>query len=251
MKRGYLFGAVVLAGLLVLTGVMRPPSRAEAASDAQAERIIQVTGEGEVKAPPDLAVLEVAVETTGDTARVAQEANARDMLRVISALKKQGVGEKDIQTSQLSLYPLYESPPKEPQPAPQPPKVIGFKAVNSLQVTVRNLDTLGQVLDAVVASGANRVQGISFGFADPAPLQDQALQKAVGNARHQAELVAQAAGVRIKGVRSISIYGGGAVPLIRKAAFAEEVGAGYGGPPPVLPGEASVRASVSMIFEIE
>lgn len=219
---------------------------ASAAGDTE-PRLINVSGQGEVMATPDEAQVNVAVETTADTAKAAQEINSRDTAQVIASLKKLGIADKDIKTVQLQLYPVYEESPKPPAPQQQPaPKVVGFRAVNSLNVTVRQLDTVGKVLDTVVSAGANRIQGISFGFANPKPLQDQALELAVQDARRQAELVARTAGVQIKGIRTVNVSGG-FYPIQRTPMLFDEMRAAAA--PPVMPGEMTIRAQVSVSFE--
>ncbi|MEW6545475.1 MAG: SIMPL domain-containing protein [Bacillota bacterium] len=243
-----LVAAVAVLAVLLGAGLALRGSEVQAVDEARVDRLIQVNGTGEVQVKPDMASLQVAVETTGNTARAAQEQNARAMQEVISTLKTLGIAEKDIQTTQLSLYPIYESTkPERPQEEPQPPRVIGFRAENGVQVTVRKLDDLGKAVDAVVASGANRIQGISFGLSDPRPWQDRALEEAVADARRQAELAAKAAGVQIKGVRNISVHRGG-IPIIR-GPMLMKAEAGYGAAPPVMPGELTIQVSVSMTFE--
>lgn len=234
--------ALVLVALAAVL-VWRGPAVA-AADETGADRLIQVTGTGRVDVAPDMATLDVAVETTGGTARAAQEQNALAMRDVISALKKLGIAEKDIRTTGFSLYPLYESTkPEQPNGEQKPPRVVGFRATSSVQVTVRRLDDTGRVVDAVVAAGANRIEGISFGLSDPRPWQDMALEQAIADARRQAELAARAAGVQIRGVRNISVNGGG-IPILRTARFASEAVA-----PPVMPGEMTIQVSVSVTFE--
>lgn len=243
VARKLVAGVGVVAVLLVVVVAARGPTVA-AADETRVDRLIQVTGTGRVDVAPDMATVQVAVETTGETAKAAQEQNARSMREVIDTLKKLGIAEKDIRTTQLSLYPLYESREPKPDEEQKPPRVVGFRAENGVQVTVRKLDDVGKVVDAVVASGANRIQGISFGLSDPKPWQDKALQEAVADARRQAELAARAAGVQIKGVRNISVYGGG-VPIVRQAAFA----GGPGAATPVMPGELTIQVSVNMTLE--
>lgn len=244
MARKLVAGVGVVAALLVVALAARGPT-VVAADDTQVDRLIQVSGTGKVDVAPDMATVQVAVETTGDTAKAAQEQNARSMREVIDTLKKLGIAEKDIRTTQLSLYPLYESPkPERPEQEQKPPRVVGFRAENGVQVTVRKLDDVGKVVDAVVTSGANRIQGISFGLSDPKPWQDKALELAVADARRQADLVARAAGVQIKGVRNISVYGGG-VPIVRAARLADVAE----GAPPVMPGELTIQVNVNMNFE--
>ncbi|MDI6893010.1 MAG: SIMPL domain-containing protein [Bacillota bacterium] len=246
MTKKLVAGVAVVAVLLAAVLALRGPTVA-AADETKVDRLIQVSGTGRVDVTPDTATLEVAVETTGDTARAAQEENARAMRGVIDTLKKLGIAEKDVQSTQLSLYPVYDSAkPQRPEEEQKPPRIVGFRAQNSVQVTVRKLDDVGKVVDAVVGSGANRIQGISFGLSDPKPWQDKALEQAIADARRQAELAARAAGVQIRGVRNINVYGGG-VPIIRSAKFAEVEG--LAAPPPVMPGEMTIQVNVSMTFE--
>lgn len=244
MAKKLVAGMAVVAVLLVVPLALRGPAVA-AADETRVDRLIQVSGTGEVKVAPDVATVQVAVETTAETAKAAQEQNARAMRGVIDTLRKLGIAEKDIRTTQLSLCPLYGSPMRVwPEEEQKPPRVVGFRAENGVQVTVRSLDDVGKVVDAVVASGANRVGGISFGLADPKPWQDRALEQAVADARRQAEVLARAAGVQIKGVRSISVQGG-RVPIFRSVPYAAPGAA----EPPVMPGELAIQVSVSVVFE--
>lgn len=243
MSRKVLAGAVaaVLLAAAVLASLGTGP--AEAADEQGVDRLIQVMGTGRVYVTPDMATLDLAVETTAQTARAAQEENARSMRRVVEALKKAGVAEKDIKTTQLALYPLYESPKPEAPGGEQAPKVVGFRAENGVQVTVRKVDAVGSVVDAAVAAGANRIQGISFGLSDPKAWQDRALEEAIADARRQGDLAAKAAGVQIKGVRSINVSGG-AIPVYRGrlAAAVQEA-------TPILPGEVTVEVTVNVAYE--
>lgn len=243
LATGVAAAAVVVAAAVVLA--LRGPAVA-AADETRVDRLILVNGTGRVDVAPDMAILDVAVETTAGTARAAQEQNALVLREVTAALKKLGIAEKDIRTTELSLYPLYESTkPEQPNEEPKPPRVVGFRATSSVQVTVRRLEDTGRVVDAVVASGANRIQGISFGLSDPKPWQDMALEQAIADARRQAELAARAAGVQIRGVRNINVHGGG-VPILRMAKFAPGE---FAAAPPVMPGEMTIEVSVSMTFE--
>lgn len=241
-----LVAGVAVVAVLLAVGLVWSGPVAEAQDEGRVDRLIQVSGTGSVEVVPDMATLQVAVETTGDTARAAQEQNARAMREVVDTLKKLGIADKDIKTTQLSLYPLYESEkPDRPEGQQKPPRVVGFRAENGVQVTVRKLDDVGRVVDAVVASGANRIQGVSFGLSDPKPWQDRALEQAMADARRRAEVAARAAGVQIKGVRNISVYGGG-IPIVRAAQFATGEVAGA---PPVMPGELTIQVNVNVTFE--
>ena len=245
MSKKLVAGVTLVLVALAAVLVWRGPAVA-AADETPVDRLIQVTGTGRVQVAPDMATLDVAVETTGSTARAAQEQNALAMREVIAGLKKLGIAERDIRTTQFSLYPIYE-PAKAEQANDElkPPRIVGFRATSGVQVTVRRLEDAGRVVDAVVASGANRIQGVCFGLSDPKRWQDMALEQAIADAGRQAELAARAAGVQLRGVRNISVNGGG-VPILPMARFAPgEVAA----VPPVMPGEMTIQVSVSMTFE--
>src|SRR5262249_39547466 len=140
---------------------------------------ITVTGDGEVRAEPDQATISVGVSQTGTTSGEAMDAVNRAMASVIASVKALGVADRDIQTSGLSLQPVYRSTQRSND---QPPEIVGYRASQNLTVTVRNLSQAGPVLDAAVAAGANTIGGIRFGISDVEPLKRQALANATVDA---------------------------------------------------------------------
>ena len=127
------------------------------------ERTIRVTGVGQVKAPPDMATIYTGVVTQASDAELALAANNSAMRQIMRVLTEQQVAKKDIQTSSFNVSPEYERPPRGGRPTQ---KIIGYRVTNQVQVHVRNLPNLGEVLDALVSAGSNRVSGISFGIDD-------------------------------------------------------------------------------------
>ena len=127
---------------------------------------ISVTGEGQVEAAPDMATVAVGVQTDADTAAAAMAENSAKLAAVIERLKAAGIEPRDIQTSGLSLAPRYDYGQQDGTP----PRLVGYSASNMVTVRVRALDTVGGVLDGVVADGANTLNGLSFGLADDRPL---------------------------------------------------------------------------------
>src|SRR5688572_28452009 len=126
------------------------------------------------------------------------------------------------------------------------PKIVGYQVQNEVRVTVREIGTSGALLDQVVTAGANQISGIAFDVADPQAAADEALKKAIADAKRKAELMAAAAGVRI--VRVLDISGGGGFPMFARAERAFDAA---GAPPvPVMPGETRVQANANIIFEI-
>lgn len=185
------------------------------------ETLLVVSGEGQSRRIPDVALFSAGVVTQGKTAGEALGANASRMNDVVDALKRAGITDRDIQTSALSLQPQYSNPEQEAQirarmtrepyiaPAqPQAPRIIGYEARNNVQVRVRKLGEMGRIIDTLVQAGANQVDGPSFTLDEPKAALDEARTEAVREARSRAELYARAAGLRISRILSISEGGG-------------------------------------------
>jgi uncharacterized protein YggE len=143
---------------------------------------ITVVGEGKVTAKPDMAQVQVGVVTEAPSAAKALKDNNDAMQRLFATLEDKGIAKKDVQTANFSVTPQYKRGPH----GEQLPEVVGCQVSNEVRVKVRNLESLGPVLDDVVQQEANRVQGVSFAVADPTPLLDEA--------RRKAELYAKEAG---------------------------------------------------------
>lgn len=223
--------------VLILSTALALPVSAPAFAD-DTSRTITVTGTGTVEAAPDMATLMIGVTTQGATAAEALAENSKATAAVIARLTASGVEARDLQTSNLSINPNwtgYDS---------STPTISGYVASNMLTVRVRALDTTGSVLDAAVADGANTLNGMTFGLADPEPSYNEARKEAVADARAKAELLAQAAGVTLGQV--VAIADGGAMtdpaPMYRDAVAASPV--------PVQGGELGLVANVTITWEI-
>lgn len=202
---------------------------------------LNVVGQGEARVAPDLAVITLGVTTQADSAAEAMQQNAQQQRAVIDALKEAGITPENIQTSGLNLNPVRDySDNREP-------RVIGYEASNMVSIRVIEIDGLGEVLDTIVAAGANQINGIDFRREDAAQTEDDARRAAVQDARHKAEILADAAGVKLGHVISIadSVTGGGPSPMRMMAAdMAKEGGT------PVEPGQLSMSAQVQMKFAL-
>ena len=203
---------------------------APAAAQAEA-RIpsLNANGEGFVMVVPDIAIVTIGVTTRGETARAALDQNSAETARVIAAITGAGVEARDVQTSGFNVFPVYEErPPRADGEGGivEMPKIVGYQVQNEVRVTVRDIGTSGALLDQVVTAGANQISGIMFDVSDPQASADEALRKAIADARRKAELMAAAAGVRI--VRILDISGGGGMPMFARAEFdgLRQVGAG-------------------------
>ena len=203
---------------------------------------LNLSAAGEVKAAPDMASISIGVQTSQPTAQAAMAGNAAQMSRVIDALKRAGIDAKDIQTSALNLSPQYD------YEQDKAPRLVGYQASNTVNVTVNDLAKLGPTLDAVVAVGANQINGISFGLKDSQAAEDAARLKAVKALRAKAELYASATGYRVGRLVSLS-EGSGYVqpprplPMFRAAAAAAPS-------TPVEAGQLDVSIDVSGLYEL-
>lgn len=157
--------------------------------------VIVVGGNGSAAIAPDKAVITLGVTTTSKTAQLAQAENAQTANQVMAALNGLGIYSKDIQT-QYNLRPVFEQNNYN--------KIIGYRADNTMTVTVNNIDMTGKVIDAALTSGAAKVNGISYGLKDETVATSAALQAAVADARHKADIIARALGVEIVGVQHVS-----------------------------------------------
>lgn len=214
------------------------------ATAAEDRDVIYVTGEGDVAAAPDMATITMGVSHQADTAAQAMAQVAQDTQSVIDALTASDVQPRDMQTSGLNMNPVYDqSNDRKPGEAPV---VVGFRVDTTLTVRIRELDDLGELLDAVVSDGANRFRGLSFGVQEPDPLVAEARHEAVLDGRLKAEMLAASAGVTLGNLIEMREGGGGGPrPVQMEADFAMARSA-----MPLAQGEVSYRVSVSMAYEI-
>jgi uncharacterized protein len=234
--------APLLAGLVLLAG---PAGAADMKPPPPFPRLITVSGQGEASAVPDQAQLSAGVVTQAKTAEDALAANSRAMNAVFDTLKRAGIPEKSIRTSNFSVSPQYT--PYKPD-ATEPPKIVSYQVSNTVTVKVTDLKTLGSDLDALVSSGANQVNGVSFSIHDPKPLMEKARAEAVKDAMAHARTFATAAGVELGRVMSINEGGGQAPQPIFLAMRAQTAAPS---PPPMAEGEQTIVADVTMTFEIK
>ncbi|TCM21556.1 hypothetical protein EDF56_101221 [Novosphingobium sp. PhB165] len=212
--------------------------------------LLTVNADGSSTRTPDMASYSAGVTTQGKTASEAMGANSQAMTRVIAALKKAGVADKDIQTTNLSLNPVYAPMQRQPDGsfAGEPREIVGYQATNTVSVRQRKLADTGKVIDALVSAGANQVNGPDFTLSEPAAAQDEARTDAIKTARARADLYARAAGLRVVRVVSINEGGGNApmpVMFARKASMDMAPAA-----PPVAAGELQMSMNLTVQFEL-
>ncbi|MGI5853361.1 MAG: SIMPL domain-containing protein [Bacillota bacterium] len=234
-------GMFLLLVLLVVILTVRPGVAKTKAAPTQEPREIHVSGEGIVSVKPDMAYLSLGVETKGSTAKEAQQSNNKISSKLIEALKNMGIAEADIATQHLQLYPetRYDSKTNESV-------LIGYRSSHILRVTVRDIDQTGAVIDALTNVGGNVVQNISFGISDDTSARDQAIEKAVKDATHKAEILARASGVKLSGVMLISDSTVIAVQPLQN--YRKEMLTSVAADTQVAVGSIDVSASVQMVF---
>jgi len=235
-------GAGALGAFIVAVAALsvRPGPVAGAPTTDPAPQTITVAASGKATLVPDVARVQLGVTITKPTVKAAREAGAKAMTGMIAAIKGLGIAEADIQTTNLSLYPQYGSG--------SAPKVVGYQISEQIQVTVRDLDKTGDVVDAAMAKGATDVTGISFEIADSVKAQNDARAAAVAAARTSAQAMATAANVTLGAV--VSITDGTPVQPIFYGYGASRGSAITDLATPVQPGTQDLSATVTVIFEI-
>lgn len=237
---------MILAALLAgYAGVAFAQTDAPAAQgeETKVTRTLTVTGSGKVYLTPDIAYITIGVHTEGENAAETVASNNAQAQKVIDALKAQGIDDKDIQTTNFSIYPQQEYDNEG-----KPTGKIKYIVDNSVFVTVRDIANVGDVLDATVSAGANSISGIQFDVADKTAALSEARKAAVNDARVKADELAEAAGVTVGAVQTISEYtSGGAQPMydIRAAAPMAEAAS-----VPVQAGQMLLTVEVNIVYEI-
>ncbi|MBA3730088.1 MAG: SIMPL domain-containing protein [Sphingomonas sp.] len=235
--------------LALLLGCAALPALPAAAQDATAlarpiaGTRLDISATGSVTRVPDLAIISAGVVTKSMTASGAIAENATRMERVRAALKRAGIADRDIQTSSISLNPDYRYENN------QPPVLTGYQASNNVSVKFRDIRTSGTILDALVAQGANQINGPSLTIDKPEAAYDQARGKAVVAGRARAELYARSLGMRVVRLLSVSESGGYARPP--SPMYRAESAAMADAKTSIDPGSQDLEVTLAMSFELQ
>ncbi len=241
-----LFAATALAGCATAPMAMAQPPAMEhpmmpPASTIQPQTTITLTGQGSIKQAPDVAMISVGVQVEAKTAADAMSQQATQMNGVFAAVKAAGIADRDMQTGNLSLNPVYEYPNNAR------PRLTGYQAANSITIKVRDLKNLGKTLDAVVKGGGNTINGISFSVDKPEQFQNDARVEAIKDAAAKAELYAKAVGYKVARIVTISEYDYSPQPpmpvMMRMQDMAAEA-------TPIAAGEVALVQTVNVVFEL-
>lgn len=233
-----------LAAAFALASALSAPAMAQQASITQTVTgtRLDITATGEVTRVPDLALVTAGVTTKAATAGAALQQAAARMARVRSALKAAGIADRDIQTSNINLNPEYRYDNN------QPPQLTGYSASNSVNVRFRDIANAGKIIDALVAEGANQINGPTLTIDKPEAALDEARASAVAAGRARAELYARATGLRVTRIVAVSESGGGFPeprPMVMMAARAEKADTS------IDPGEQKLQVTLNMTFELQ
>lgn len=219
--------------------------RPEPREREEAPSILTVSGRGEVKARPDHAILRLGVEAQEEDAAAAQEAVNTALQRAIKQIKRLDIPDENIQTSGLSLGPVYAS--QQPGREHEQVRLVGYRASNILQIRVNDLERVGRVIDGVIKAGGNRLEGITFGLTEDMTHRSRALRRAAEEARAKARVLAEAMGVRLSTVHRIEEGGSGVQPQMMTFARMEYAARAS---TPIEPGEIQVEATVTVEYKI-
>lgn len=236
-----LFGLLLVPAALAAQQPAAPP-----------ERTIVVSASASVEREPERANIMLAVESTGTNARAAAQANATKMEAVVAALRRLGITGRAVRTISYSLNPEYARPTREEETrGVREPRITGYRAHNMVSVSVDTVARVGTVIDAALAAGANRVDGLHFELRDPQSARVEALRQAVAKARAEAEAIATAAGQRLGPPLNISTSQG-FVPAYAKVGDMRAMAEAAAPPPtPIEAGTLTVTAQVTIVYRIE
>jgi uncharacterized protein YggE len=236
-----LIGAILLAGAAIA-----PAAAAQQANITQTitGTRLDISATGEVSRVPDVAVITAGVVSRSATATGALQDSASRMSQVLAALKKAGVADRDVQTSNVSLNPEYR------YPQDQAPQLVGYTASNSVTVRFRDIRNSGKILDALVHEGANQINGPDLVVDKPEAALDEARAKAIAIGRARADLYARSLGMRVARVVSVSeSVSYPAPPPMPMYARAEVISGTLA--TKVVPGEQKLQVNLSMVFELQ
>jgi uncharacterized protein YggE len=220
-----------------------------AASGAMAQnrpaRTITVSGQGAVTAAPNFATIDLGVVTSAKTVQAALQQNNLLMTKVVASVKKTGVAEADMQTTQFTIEPEH---PRNPRTGDEDfSKIVGYSVSNKVTAIVRKLSLVADVIDSATQAGANSANSVAFLVKDRAKLEDQAKTKAMQDARHQAEVLAAAEGAKVGKVVNISTastdFGPPPMAILPKFRASPAT--------PILPGEVGISASATVQYELQ
>jgi uncharacterized protein YggE len=241
MKRKTILFSILVLVTAALAACSASPQAAEV-------RTLSINGSGMVYASPDKATINLGVVSEADDVQAATAESNQVIEKIKEVLVEFGVAEADVQTTHFSVYPVSDYGFGPDVALGEEPAQTRYRVDNMVTITVRELDSLGEVLNAAINAGANSIHGIEYGITDKESAYDQALEAAVANAEQRAAYLAEASGAGLGELLTISTnYGSsGYFPAYVEMA----AGLGGGGSVPVSPGSLVIRVDVSVVYEL-
>ncbi|MHB9110023.1 MAG: SIMPL domain-containing protein [Armatimonadota bacterium] len=235
---------------LVVAGMLGALAQTSTVTVSPPQRTITVTGTAQIQATPTLALVVVAVQTQAETVAAAVAANNAAANRVVQAINNLRIPRLTVRTIDFNVQPIYEQrPPNVPPPA-TPPRITGYQVINRLEARIPGASSealssaVSRVIEAALNAGANRVDSIQFTLEDITAANNRALAEAVGNARSTARAVAQAAGVQIAALQSLTTQ-----PFFQPMPYLARAEMAVSGPP-IIAGQLTIQASVTAVYTI-
>lgn len=239
MKKTLLPISVIVMVMALVTGCATSPS----AKDSR-NRIMEVTGIGTVKLEPDIVTINIGVQSRSADAGEALKQNTQKAQGIIDTLLGLGVENKDIQTRNFNIYQQEDTR----YPEENTEKTITYVVENTVAITVREIDSLGEILSKVVDEGANTINSIRFDLEDREAAMAEARKLAIADAKAQAEAITETAGVTLGPIQSIDVESSGSI--VPRAAYAADDAMG-GGDVPISGGTMSIKVSVNITYGID
>src|SRR5579884_3969810 len=236
----------ILIAALILGAELPAAAEAQQASITQtiAGTRLDINATGEVTRVPDLAIISAGVVSRSATASAALQDTANRMEKVLAALKRAGIEDRDIQTSSVNLNAEYRYPQNEA------PQLVGYTASNTVTVRFRDIRSSGKIVDALVGQGANQISGPNLVVDKPEAALDEARAKAIAIGRARADLYARSLGMRVARLVAVSESGGYAVPPPAPPMAPMMMARGERDSTQIQPGEQKLQVSLAMIFEL-
>ena len=218
---------------------------------------VTVQGEGKIEAVPNIATFSVSVVTNSKNVQDAEQENSNKATKIVNYLKNNGIDAKDIKTGQFSVspqYQYYDSRPcifGEPCSTSRPPEITSYQIRNSIEVKVRKIEKVGELLKGVITNGGNEIYGPNFTMEDPEGLKAQARQEAIKDAKEKAKIIAENLDVRLGRVVDFNESFGGSPIYALEAGFERGGGIDKSISPPIEPGHEKITVNVSVTYELK
>ncbi|MFZ6030141.1 MAG: SIMPL domain-containing protein [Chloroflexota bacterium] len=229
----------LLAVLLMAVAAPKAVAQVDDTTDGPT-RTLYVSGSGQVSVQPDTVIVRIGVQTEAESAAAALDQNNEQMQGLVRLLRDRGVASADIQTQNVSLYPRYEDSGRDNRSQ----TLAGYTVTNIVEARLRQIDSVGEVLDAAIAAGGNRIESIRFDVSNPEQYLDAAREAAWDDAQAKAEQLAELSGVTLGSVLSLSEATMGPQPYVERQLMTDAA-------VPIEPGTQTISVSLQVSWLLE